>query len=382
MKFLTGLVAICAILVAQPAWAGSDANSAQTPEAATDEVAVSLDDMIGQMLMVGFGGTRPSSDWANAVREQVASGAVGGVFFLKRNVETKAQIKKLTEFFLSARPGLPPFLAVDQEGGRVQRLTAAAGFQASPSAEEVAKGPGLDGAGEIYLEMAQQLQALGFNLNLGPVVDVNVNPANPVIAKLERSYGRDPAKVTAFAKTFIEAHRETGVLTAIKHYPGHGNSTKDSHLGFVDISATWVPGELEPYAGLAVADAVDMVMVGHLYHRDFADGERTPATLSHKAISVRLRGEMGEDVVVITDDMEMGAIRKLYSSKAAILKAIKAGNDILLFSQTEDPSRTLPDRFRKIVKSAISGGEIDRGRIEASYRRIVALKRRLQKTGD
>ena len=375
MRFLAGLMLVSAVLFVQPARADSRADA---PGA--DIADVPLETMIGQMLMVGFGGTKPSGEWAKAVRDQVASGAVGGVFFLKRNIENAKQLEKLTGFFVSAGADLPPFLAVDQEGGRVQRLTATDGFRDSPSAEEVASGLGLDKAGEIYLKMAEQLRAVGFNLNLGPVVDVNVNPANPIIAKLKRSYGRDPEKVTAFAKAFIDAHRATGVLTAIKHYPGHGNSTKDSHLGFVDISATWVPGELEPYAGLAGAGAVDMVMVGHLYHRDFADGERTPATLSHKAISVRLRGDLGEDVVVITDDMEMGAIRKLYSTEAAIVKAIKAGNDILLFSQTEDPSRTLPKRFADIVKAAISKGEITRERIESSYRRIVDLKGRLRKS--
>ena len=133
MRFLAGLMLMSAILLVQPARAGSGG------DASTEDAAdVPLEIMIGQMLMVGFGGTDSSGEWAKALRDQVASGAVGGVFFLKRNVETKAQVKKLTDYFVSASPDLPPFMAVDQEGGRVQRMTAAAGVQDSPSAEEAA----------------------------------------------------------------------------------------------------------------------------------------------------------------------------------------------------------------------------------------------------
>jgi beta-N-acetylhexosaminidase len=342
------------------------------------DTGVSLDIMIGQMLMVGFGGTSEGAIWADTVRDQVAKGIVGGVFFLHRNIKNMAQLQKLTRYFTSANKELPPFLAIDQEGGRVQRLTAKAGFETSPSAAAVARDHGPDGAAVIYRRMADQLRAAGLNLNLGPVVDVNVNPANPVIAKLERSYGADPQVVYEFSSVFVAAHRKAGVLTALKHYPGHGNSSTDSHLGFVDISDTWTKRELEPYYRLAKARAVDFVMVGHLYHRDFADGERTPATLSRKAVSERLRGVMGDDVVVITDDMEMGAIRKLYSKEQAIVRAIAAGNDVLLYAQTANPSRNFPLEFIQIVKQAIAADQIDPKDIEASYRRIVRLKQRLR----
>lgn len=343
-----------------------------------DTENVSLDAMIGQMLMVGFRGTGTDSEWVRTLCQQVANGSVGGVFFLKRNIKSKAQVEKLTRIFADANRELPPFISVDQEGGKVQRLGTFNGFSAFPSAAEVARQHGVAGAAKIYRRMADQLRGAGFNLNLGPVLDMSVNRANPVIAKLERSYGSDPAKVTAFARSFVEAHRAAGVLTAVKHYPGHGNSTKDSHLGFVDISKTWVPAELEPYRAMHRAGAVDMVMVGHLYHRDFADGERTPATLSRKAVSLRLRGDLGDDMVVITDDMEMAAIRKLYVTGAAILQAIEAGNDILLFSQTKAESRSFPERFTAIVKAAIADGRLSRERIAASYRRIHRLKQRLK----
>lgn len=339
-----------------------------------DTQDLSLDAMIGQMLMVGFDGSEPAHESVSIMRDQLARGIVGGVFFLKRNIKNKAQIARLTRYFLSAKSQLPPFISVDQEGGKVQRLNGSNGFSSSPSAYDVARKHGTSGADRIYRRMAKQLHRAGFNLNLGPVVDVNVNRSNPVIAKLERSYGRDPARVVAFARSFVKAHRAAGILTAIKHYPGHGNSASDSHLGFVDITRTWRPLELEPYRAMYKAKAVDMVMVGHLYHPDFADGARTPATLSRKAISHRLRGDVGKDVVVITDDMEMGAIRDLYATDTAIIQAIIAGNDILLFSQTKEQQRSFPESFLAIVKAAISDGRLSRKRIATSYRRIARLK--------
>lgn len=335
---------------------------------------ISLDAMIGQMLMIGFDGSEPDHQSVSIVHDQLTEGIVGGVFFLKRNIKSKAQIAKLTGYFLSAKSHLPPLISVDQEGGKVQRLNASNGFSTSPSAFDVARRHGASAAEKIYRRMADQLHDAGFNLNLGPVVDVNVNRDNPVIAKLDRSYGADPKRVARFARSFVKAHRAVGILTAIKHYPGHGNSTSDSHLGFVDITKTWRALELEPYRAMHRANAVDMVMVGHLYHPDFADGERTPATLSHKAITQRLRGDLGDDVVVITDDMEMGAIRDLYATDTAIIQAINAGNDILLFSQTKEPLRSFPVTFAAIVRQAIAAGKLSRERIEASYRRIARLK--------
>ena len=326
---------------------------------------VPLRTMIGQMLMVGFGGTGTNESWVKSVRGQVAKGKVGGVFFMGRNIKGKSQVKKLTRFFLSANPKMPPFIAVDQEGGRVQRLKSSQGFVSTDSAQALARRNDVGAAGRAYGQMASQLRSTGFNLNFAPVVDVDVNPRNPVIAVHKRSYGSNPKTVETYAKAFIKAHNRSGVLTVLKHFPGHGSSTKDSHNGLVDISGTWKTVELAPYAGLIKANSVDMVMVGHLYHSAWSDGGTTPATLSRKAINGKLRGELRFAGVVITDDLEMAAVRKLYKKNDAIIRAVRAGNDILLFSQTAAPTkRNFPDRFIQVVEAAVKSGKISRKRIQ------------------
>ncbi|MGI9412115.1 MAG: glycoside hydrolase family 3 protein [Hyphomicrobiales bacterium] len=351
---------------------GSDRAIAQSDNA-------SLRAMIGQMLMVGFGGTRPQQAWVKTVRGQVAKGKVGGVFFMGRNIKSKSQVKKLTRYFLSANAKMPPFVSVDQEGGRVQRLKSAQGFTSTQSAQAIARGKDVGAATRAYGRLAAQLRDTGFNLNFAPVVDVDVNPRNPVIAVHKRSYGSNPKTVETYARAFIKAHHRSGVLTVLKHFPGHGSSTKDSHNGLVDISTTWKAVELVPYAGLIKANSVDMVMVGHLYHRALSDRGTTPATLSRKAINGKLRGELNYGGVVITDDLEMAAVRKLYKKNDAIIRAIRAGNDILLFSQTAAPTKhNFPDRFIQVVEAAVKRGDISRKRIAQSYNRIVRLKRRLK----
>src|SRR5690606_10098573 len=168
--------------------------------------------------------------------------------------------------------------------------------------------------------MAATLAEAGINLNLAPVVDVNVNPDNPVIGQLERSFSGDPDVVTEQAKAFIEAHHEHGVLCTLKHFPGHGSSEADSHLGFVDVTNLWSRQELEPFRNLIDAGLADAIMTAHIFNANW-DSEH-PATLSRAVITGILREELGYDGVVITDDMQMGAIRDFYGFEAAVVMSV------------------------------------------------------------
>src|SRR5690606_35642736 len=152
-----------------------------------------------------------------------------------------------------------PFIMLDQEGGQVQRLTPSVGFAGTPSARDVARG-GIEAAEAVYADLARRLAREGFNVNFGPVVDLNLNPDNPVIARFGRAYGRDAASVTAFAAAFVAGHHAAGMGTALKHFPGHGSSLADSHHGFVDVTEVWSPAELEPYRTLIGEGLADMVM--------------------------------------------------------------------------------------------------------------------------
>jgi beta-N-acetylhexosaminidase len=346
--------------------------------AGTGSVAgVPIEAMIGQMIMVGFIGTEPTDPWPAQLIGQIGAGEVGGVLFLGRNAVSVDQVGTLNEALLKASGDLPVFLAIDQEGGRVQRLTSQTGFTERPSAHDVAGSLSVPAATEMYAGLARDLMKLHFNLNLGPVVDVDVNPLNPIIGALGRSFSQDPETVVAYGRAFIDGHHAAGMLTALKHFPGHGSSRDDSHKGFVDITNTWSPAELEPYQKLIGEGKVDMVMIGHLYLRQFDEAnQQVPASLSKSAIDV-LRVKYGFGGVVISDDMEMKAIDGLYSVEDAAVSAVLAGTNILIYSNYGNPRPDLPATIIKVLKDRSMTDPDLRRHIEDSYNKIVALKRTL-----
>lgn len=343
-------------------------------------IAADLREMAGQMIVVGFQGDSADDSWPRALATMIARGELGGVMYLKSNVASLAAVRQINRQFLDARPApdLPPLIALDQEGGEIERLTATVGFEEVPSAEWVGANLGPAETEELYAGMARSLAELGFNLNLAPVVDLNANPANPIIGRYHRAFSADPKRVAAHALAFTAGHRRAGVLTALKHFPGHGSSSFDTHEGFVDISESWQENELEPFASLIAQGAVDMVMVGHLAHRDFAEGDlRLPASLSARAIDGMLRGRLAFEGVVVSDDLEMGAIRDHFGRREAVIRAVNAGTDLLLFSNTAEPSLALPAEILDILVSEAERDEAFRARLAHSYDRIVALKSRL-----
>jgi beta-N-acetylhexosaminidase len=340
--------------------------------------AATLETMAGQMIVVGFQGNDADDASVVALREELAAGRLGGVMFLKSNVKTLADVTEMNRQFRAAAPGLPPLITLDQEGGSVERLTKRVGFGEVPSARSVAARNTPAEAKSLYARMAAAIADLGFTLNFGPVADMEINPKNPIIAKFGRAYSADAAKVAAYDEAFIDAHRAAGVLTAIKHFPGHGSSTGDSHEGFVDITKTWDASELEPYRTLIAAGDADVIMVGHLYHAGYSGGDtRLPASLSPDWIEGVLRGDLGFDGVVISDDLEMGAIRAHFGFKDTVTRAVRAGMDVLLFSNT---AKYRPGLGREVLNILVAEAEKDPAfarRIEQSYNRIARLKARI-----
>jgi beta-N-acetylhexosaminidase len=262
----------------------------------------------------------------------------------------------------------------------VQRLDRRTGHKHYPSAQKMGRDATLtpEEVARIYGGMAKELANAGINLNFGPVVDLSLNPWNAVIARRKRSYGTDPQTVTSLARSFIAAHREANVATVAKHFPGHGSSWSDSHKSLPDISRSWQEGELEPYVALSHDGLLDMVMVGHLYHPRFSDGDRLPSSLSAKAIdALRADGYVGFQGVVVTDDMEMGAVRDSYALEDRVVRALNAGVDLLVFSNVKSRDTELGTKLHGIIADAVRDGRVSRVRIEAAYERIAALKRRL-----
>jgi len=340
--------------------------------------SVTFDEMIGQMLIVGFDGTRPQQKWPRKLGALLAKGHIGGVIFLKRNLSNAPNARALTRFFSQSASRHPAFIAVDQEGGSVQRLAGNVGLKRINSAQRVAAKLGPEQAYDYYRNVARQLSQFGFNVNFGPVLDLNTNPQNPIIGRIGRSYSRDPEIVARYGAAFVRAHQAEGVITALKHFPGHGSSRKDSHLGFVDISETWQEQELVPFARLIADGLADMVMIGHLHLGRYQSrgDERLPATLSRVLLGDVLRGQLKFDGVVVSDDMEMGAIRKRYAPGEALVRAIRAGNDLLILSGTTAGQTASPEHYIAAIKQAALEDPALKTQITQSYLRIVALKRR------
>ena len=341
--------------------------------------AATLEQMAGQMILVGFEGDSADDDGVEAVTRELAEGRLGGVMYLRKNVGDLPTVREMNALFRSAAPDLPPFITLDQEGGAVERLTRDVGFKEIPNAASIAADNAPAAAEDIYAEMARGIAAEGFSVNFGPVADLNTNPDNQIIARFGRAFSSEPDTVIAYNEAFIRAHHAAGLITALKHFPGHGSSTADSHEGFVDITRTWEAEELEPYRVLIGEGLADMVMIGHLYHADYADDDgETPSSLSPRWIDGVLREDLGFEGVVISDDLEMGAIRDHFTLEETVTKAVRAGMDVLLFSNTANYRPGLSQEILAILMAEAEDDPAFAARIEQSYERIVALKSRME----
>jgi beta-N-acetylhexosaminidase len=224
---------------------------------------------------------------------------------------------------------------------------------------------------------AATLIGLGINVNFAPVVDLATNPNNPVIAKVERSFSANADSVSLFAKEFIKTHRKLGVVTVLKHFPGHGSSKDDTHLGIADVTKTWEAKELKPYQALIDSGYVDAIMTAHIVNKNL-DSKSLPGTLSKRILDSLLRKSLKFDGVVFSDDMQMHAITKHYGFEEAIQLAVNAGVDILTFSNNIQGSedRTV-DRVHAIIKKYVMDGTIPASRIDESFHRIMKLKKKM-----
>lgn len=347
-KALAGFVMLGAVVQATipSVWAGDpqgQKGQGRAPHNMTEEKKISAAQMIGSKLVVGFKGTRPQDPEVQDIAKLAEEGKIGGLIFFAYNIQNPQQVKELTTFFKSLQTPRPLLLAIDQEGGKVQRLKPANGFSQFPSAKEIGE-MDPDEAFKAYQAMAQELQDAGFNLVLGPVVDLAYDlddpekTVSPAIGKYDRSYGADPETVIRCGAMFIKAMHEKGILTALKHFPGHGLAQKDSHKGFVDITQSHKDRELEPF--FALQNQADMVMTAHLTHQGW--DKNYPFTLSQKSIKDQFRHQ-GKDSnvkeqngkLLISDCLNMGAIAQNYSLYDAVRLALRANVDMVIISNND-----------------------------------------------
>ncbi|WP_146195140.1 glycoside hydrolase family 3 N-terminal domain-containing protein [Pararhodobacter marinus] len=326
---------------------------------------------VADLLILGFYGATPRSPSARLLARQVRRGQVGAVFFVAQNVGQPGDLTGLLRLFRAEDTA--PLIAIDHEGGKVQRLKKDHGARRLPAARTLADTLSVAEARALYAKAGRDLAALGFSVNLGPVLDVD-DPANPVIGKPKRAYGSDPERIAAYGEAFVRGFGEAGLHCAAKHFPGHGRSVSDSHHGVADISAHWAEDELEPFARLFATDhAPALVMMGHLRLDSLAPDGR-PATVSAPVVTGLLRGKLGYRGVAMTDDIDMEAVSHLMNRKEAFVQALAAGNDLIMIKNLFGYDPLLPQRAVRWVRKAIARGVLSEAQIMQSAARVRALR--------
>ncbi len=317
--------------------------------------------LTGQLLVTGFERTGLSPRFAASL----ARGHRGGAILFARNLPDVGHAWRLCASIARRAPqALPPFIAVDQEGGRVARLKAPV-VKLPPMRELARRGPELlREAGQV---LGAQLAALGFNLDFAPILDVDTNPANPVIG--DRAFSSDAAEATRLALAFHEG-LSRHVLGCGKHFPGHGDTDTDSHFALPSVAhdrARLDAVELAPFAAAARARVATM-MTAHVVVDALDPG--VPATLSRKIVHELLRVQLGYQGVVFSDDLEMAAIAARYDVREAAVAAIVAGCDALLVCKSED----LADEVHEALTREAERSMAFRGRCEEAFARGLAAR--------
>ncbi len=342
-------------------------NKAGTPR--NDDIMEKLNDMtleekIGQLVMVGVEGKTLDSD----IKELVVKHYVGGVILFKKNIKSATQaaafINSIKE--VNSVNKLPIFISVDEEGGRITRMPDE--FRKIPSARDIGKKNDENLSYGIGSAIGNMIGQMGFNMDFAPVLDINSNPLNKVID--DRASGSEPDIVKRLGVSTMKGIRSRNIIPVVKHFPGHGDTTVDSHMGLpvVDYDLERLQNfELIPFAE-AIQNDADAVMIAHILMKKI--DEDYPASMSYKVVNDILRDNMGFKGVVVTDDLTMGAIEKNFNIDDAAVKSFNAGCDILLVCHGYDKEL----RVIEALKRAVENGTISKKRIDESVYRIIELK--------
>lgn len=341
---------------------------------------------IGEMFIIGFHGEEVTLN--SSIAEKIQNHHVGGVILFGRNIKDPGQLGGLTGALqaLAKENRLedegPLLIGIDQEGGQVSRLTGEKGFghvQWSP--RELGE---MDDVEFTYFyadSLGRYMRELGINLNFAPVVDLAVNPDNFIVKK-GRIFSKNATVVYQQGEAFVRGMQQNGIITSLKHFPGHGSSFNDTHVGFADVTSTWILEELLPYREFINCLYSDMVMIGHVVLSQFSSSSESrflPATFSYDIVTKILREDMQFQGVIISDDMTMGAISRGYDLEEALKYGINAGiNMFILANHWEDQTVEAIE----IIMRLVSSGEITVEKIEESYNRIIRLKKILNVSSE
>ena len=324
---------------------------------------LSVEQKVYQMFILGYEGENPRA--VPEFRKALNSG-LGGVIFFTHNICEKERFKQAVKIIKEESAILPPFLSIDQEGGRVERTLNLYGGHHYKSARDVAK------QGEnVVLQQAQwiseELKYLGINMNFAPVLDVDTNPDNPVIA--DRSYSSNCNDVIKYGKITAKTYLKNGIIPVGKHFPGHGDTSVDSHKDLPEVALNIKELEdihIKPFKELL--EYLPAIMVAHVHYKAF-NNEKIPASVSNEVIEKYLRGKLNYQGVVISDDMVMGGIRH-FSPFEACKKGIESGVNMFIYRNADDSVIQLIED----IISAVKRKEIDINKINRSVECIKRLK--------
>lgn len=324
---------------------------------------LTVEQKIGQLMMVGFAGTQVDDD----IRALVQGRQVGGVCMFKRNIVSAEQIAQLNDDVRALlSDSIPPFIGVDQEGGNVVRISD--GMVVLPGNMALGATRNEELAYQAGRVQGEDLKRLGFNMNLAPVLDVNVNPKNPVIGI--RSFSDDPQLVSKLGRAFVRGQQDAQMVTIAKHFPGHGNTDADSHKALPRMLETEkeLMKQISPFQDV-ISDGLDGLMTAHVAIPNVT-GDEHPATLSKKILTDLLRRRLNFDGLVMTDELEMEAIADHYGVGKAAVMAISSGADMVLI-----PWR--PEKKTEVYEAllaAAQSGELSEERLNDAVRHVLEAK--------
>lgn len=341
---------------------------------------LSLREKIAQLFLIGFHGNDCSED--SEVWSMIQNYKPGGVILFDKdmvhhkpvhNIKSPEQVKELTKNLQRASE-VPLLIGVDQEGGLINRLKPEYGFPETKSHQKLGEIDDLEVTTSEGRHIAKILKEAGININFAPCVDLSIEKKSSIIAKRERCFGETSEQVIKHAKAYINGHHEHGILTASKHFPGHGSATGDTHAGFVNVTETWKEDELKPYTTLIDNQLCPVIMTSHIFNGNFDD--ELPATLSTKTINHLLRKEIGFDGVVISDDMQMRAISDHYDLEESLKLGIEAGLDMFCFGNNLLKEPVHMEKAISAIENLIEKRILTEDRIDESVDRILELKSR------
>lgn len=329
---------------------------------------------VAEMLMLSFNGSTTLSLSAQLLASHIAAGRVGGVVFSKMNVGSRRDVIELVQLFSTSARSVP-LIAIDHEGGAVPRLVERQGFTLIPRALDVANTLSLEQARFLYTKAGSELASVGFNLNLAPVVDVH-DPTNPPIGRFGRAFSTEPVTIAAYAEAFIDGFSSAGILCAPKHFPGHGHSRGDSHYELPDITSSRSEVELQPYERLISDGKAKIIMGGHLRLASI-EKEPVPTTLSNTVTHGLLRERLGFRGVIMTDSLDMDAVLGTLTRRDAVIRAVSAGNDILMIKNVGLFDPCLPQNVLAWVRDAIKEGVLRERDIADAAERVRKIKQEI-----